>query len=85
MIVVGGGMDDIFALNVDDITPWLDDPDRPVDELVGGLLKTPEAARDFLDRIRGGLASAARGELYTTDEVRAHLAARRRARRTAAE
>lgn len=62
-------------------------PDSGFAELSGRLtfLRSEADAREFLEGIKRGLASIERGELYTTDEVRTHLEARRRARRTAAE
>lgn len=77
-------MDDMLPANVTDIRPWLDDPKLPVEALLGGMLKTPDAAQDFLKTLRERLASAGTSKSHTTDEVRAALDRHRRSRRAAA-
>jgi len=77
-------MDDMLPANVTDIRPWLDDPELPVEPLLGGMLTTPDAAHDFLQTLRERLASAGTSKFHTTDEVRVELDRHRRSRRAAA-
>jgi hypothetical protein len=83
-------MDDeprIGALDIAEIDRWLNDPEAPLDELRQQLpfLQSDAHARRFLAELREGIASADRGELYSTEEMLQELEARRRSRRSAAE
>lgn len=72
----------IEAIDCDDLQPWLDDPARPLADLMAQLpFLTDEAhARRFLDELQEGLDDVAAGRTVPHEDVVRDMEERRRLR-----